>query len=169
MIIFGHRSIESFRRELSRNSQLRIACGLSKVKYKYCGERKHLVPSARVLTGFLNKLKKHKREIEKIKEKDIKFMYENLEGFREDCAVDGKYLDTYANQFHKSKAKKENNERADMMQQVHVKHILWRMEVRKMNGIMDLEHISSVSKIWVTKKSKVTPANNSEQTELDNM
>lgn len=38
-----------------------------------------------------------------------------------------------------------------------------------MNGIMDLEHISSVSKIWVTKKSKVTPANNSEQTELDNM
>ena len=30
MKIFGHRSVESFRRELSRNSQLRIACGLNK-------------------------------------------------------------------------------------------------------------------------------------------
>ena len=40
-------------------------------------------------------------------------MYENLEGFGEDCAVDGKYLDTYANQFHKSKAKKENDKRAE--------------------------------------------------------
>ena len=57
MKIFGHRSVESFRRELSRNSQLRIACGLSEGKYKYCGDRKHLVPPARVFTGFLNKLK----------------------------------------------------------------------------------------------------------------
>ena len=29
MKIYGHRSVESFRRELARNSQLRIACGLS--------------------------------------------------------------------------------------------------------------------------------------------
>ena len=57
MKIFGHRSVESFRRELGRNSQLRIACGLSEGKYKYCGDRKHLVPPARVFTGFLNKLK----------------------------------------------------------------------------------------------------------------
>ena len=35
MKIFGHRSVESFRKELSRNSQLRIACGLSEGKYKY--------------------------------------------------------------------------------------------------------------------------------------
>ena len=40
MKIFGHRSVESFRRELSRNSQLRIACGLSEGKYKYLRERK---------------------------------------------------------------------------------------------------------------------------------
>ena len=54
MKIYGHRSIESFRRELSRNSQLRIVCDLSEGKYKYCGERKHLVPPARVFTGILN-------------------------------------------------------------------------------------------------------------------
>ena len=35
MKIFGHRSVESFRRELNRNSQLRIACGLSEGEYKY--------------------------------------------------------------------------------------------------------------------------------------
>ena len=43
MKIFGHRSVESFRRELSRNSQLRIACGLSEGKYKYLRERKHQI------------------------------------------------------------------------------------------------------------------------------
>ena len=35
MKIFGHRSVESFRRELSRNSQLRIVCGLSEGEYKF--------------------------------------------------------------------------------------------------------------------------------------
>ena len=62
-------------------------CGLSEGKYKYCGDRKHLVPPARVFTGILNKLKKHKEDVEEIKEELIKFMYENLEGFGEDCAV----------------------------------------------------------------------------------
>ena len=77
MKIFGHRSIESFRRELNRNSQLRIVCGLSEWKFKYCGERKHLVPPARVFTGILNKLKKHKKEINEIFEELVKFMYQN--------------------------------------------------------------------------------------------
>ena len=66
MKIFGHRSVESFRRELSRNSQLRIACGLSEGKYKYLRERKHLILPARVFTGFLNKLKDCKTEIKEI-------------------------------------------------------------------------------------------------------
>ena len=65
MKIFGHRSVESFRRELNRNSQLRIVCGLSEGEYKYFRNRKHLVPPARVFTGFLKLLRKHKDEIEK--------------------------------------------------------------------------------------------------------
>lgn len=32
-------------------------------------------------------------------------MYENLEGFGEDCAIDGKYLDTYANQYKDNRCK----------------------------------------------------------------
>lgn len=170
MKIFGHRSIESFRRELSRNSQLRIACGLSEGKYKYCGERKHLVPPARVFTGFLNKLKKHEKEIEEIKEKDIKFMYENLEGFGEDCAVDGKYLDTYANQFHKSKAKKENDKRAEHEATSSCKTYYMKDGSRKNEWHYGFRaHIICDAKYGLPIKSKVTPANNSEQKELDNM
>ena len=36
-------------------------------------------------------------EIKNINEKLIKYMYENLEDFGKDCAIDGKFLDTYAN------------------------------------------------------------------------
>ena len=55
MKIFGHRSVESFRRELSRNSQLRIVCGLSEGKYRYLEDGRHLISPIRVFTGFLNK------------------------------------------------------------------------------------------------------------------
>lgn len=105
MKIFGHRSVESFRRKLSRNSQLRIACGLSEGKYKYCGEIKRLVPQARVFTGFLNKLKNCKEEIEEIFEELVKFMYENLQDFGENCAIDGKVIDTYAKPYEKEECK----------------------------------------------------------------
>ncbi len=167
MKIFGHRSIESFRRELSRNSQLRIVCGLSEGKYKYCRDRKHLVPPARVFTGFLNKLKRHKEELEKIKEELIKFMYENLEEFGEDCAVDGKFLDTYANQY-KDKRCKDNRAEHDATSSCKTYYIKdgskkneWHYGFRA--------HIICDAKYGLPIKSKVTPANNSEQTELDNM
>lgn len=167
MKIFGHRSIESFRRELSRNSQLRIACGLSEGKYKYCGDRKHLVPPARVFTGFLNKLKKHKKEIEKNKEELVKFMYENLEGFGEDCAVDGKYLDSYANPFRENRCKdnRAEHEATNSCKTYHMKDGTTKKEWHY--GFR--AHIICDAKYGLPIKSKVTPANNSEQTELDNM
>ncbi len=167
MKIFGHRSVESFRRELSRNSQLRIACGLSEGKYKYCGDRRHLVPPARVFTGFLNKLKGCKEEIEEIFEELVRFMYENLEGFGEDCAVDGKYLDTYANPFQKDRCK-DNRAEHDATNSCKTyemkdgsKKKEWHYGFRA--------HIICDAKYGLPIKSKVTPANNSEQTELDNM
>ena len=46
-------------------------------------------------------------EIKNINEKLVKYMYENLEDFGTDCAVDGKFLDTYANQYSKEKMEKE--------------------------------------------------------------
>ena len=170
MKIFGHRSVESFRRELARNSQLRIACGLSEGKYKYLGERRHLVPPARVFTGFLNKLKKHKNELDKIFEEDVKFMYENLEGFGEDCAVDGKYLDTYANQFHKSKTKKEDDERGEHDATSSCKTYYMKDGKTKKEWHYGFRaHIICDARYGLPIHYKVTPANNSEQVELDNM
>lgn len=170
MKIFGHRSVESFRRELARNSQLRIACGLSEGKYKYCGDRKHLVPPARVFTEFLKKLRKHKAEIDKINEELIKFMYEKLEGFGEECAVDGKYLDSYAKPFHKSKAKKENDERADREADSSCKTYYMKDGTAKKEWHYGYRgHIICDAKYGLPIHWKVTPASNSEQKELDNM
>lgn len=167
MKIFGHRSVESFRRELGRNSQLRIVCGLSEGKYKYMGDRKHLVPPARVFTGFLDKLKKHKKEINKIYEELVKFMYENLQGFGEDCAVDGKFLDTYANQFREDRSK---DNRAEHEATSSCKTYYMKDGSKKNEWHYGFRaHIICDVKYGLPIKSKVTPANKSEQTELDNM
>lgn len=167
MKIFGHRSVESFRRELSRNSQLRIVCGLSEGKYKYLGERKHLIPPARVFTGFLNKLKDCKTEIEEIFEELVKFMYENLEGFGEDCAIDGKFLDTYAS---KNNTNKCNDNRAEHEATFSCKTYEMKDGSKKQEWHYGFRaHIICDAKYGLPIKSKVTPANNSEQTELDNL
>ena len=167
MKIYGHRSVESFRRELSRNSQLRAACGLSEGRYKYLKDREHLVPPARVFTGIIKKLNKHKGEVDKIKEELIKFMYENLEGFGEDCAIDGKYIDSYGNQFYKNKTKdaRGEHEATNSCKTYYMKDGStkkeWHYGYRA--------HIICDAKYGLPIKSKVTPANNSEQKELDNM
>lgn len=108
MKIFGHRSVESFRRELSRNSQLRKVCGLKEEDYLYLGKRKTFIPEARVFTGFFKKLIKHKDKFDKIFEKDVQFMYDNLENFGAECALDGKLLDSYAKKENKNKPESEN-------------------------------------------------------------
>ena len=167
MKIYGHRSVESFRRELARNSQLRIACGLSEGKYKYFGERKHLIPPARVFTGFLNKLKKFQNKLDEIFEEDVKFMYENLEGFGEDAAVDGKYLDSYGNQNYKNKA---NDNRGEHEETNSCKTYYMKDGSTKKEWHYGFRaHIICDAKYGLPIKKKVTPANNSEQKELDNM
>lgn len=165
MKIFGHRNIESFRRELNRNSQLRRACGLSEGKFKYCNERKHLIPPARVFTGFLNKLKKHRKELDEIFEESVKYMYENLEGFGEECAVDGKYIDTYANQFSKNESK---DNRAEHDAKPSCKTYYMKDGSKKNEWHYGFRaHIICDANYGLPIKYKVTPANNSEQTQLD--
>ena len=166
MKIFGHRGVESIRRELSRNSQLRRMCGLSDGEYKYLGKRKHLVPPARVFTGFFKALKKHKSEIDKINEELIKFMYDELEDFGKDCAIDGKYLDSYANQFHKSKAQKEDDGRAEHEARSSCKTYYMKDGTTKKEWHYGFRaHILCDAKYGLPVKWRVTPANNSEQKE----
>lgn len=113
MKIFGHRSVESFRRELSRNKQLRIVCGLKEEDYLYLGNRKTFIPKARVFTGFFKKLVKYQKKLDKIFEKDVKYMYDNLENFGKDCALDGKLLDSYAKKENKKSSNKKKDYRRD--------------------------------------------------------
>lgn len=108
MKIFGHRSVESFRRELSRNSQLRKVCGLKDEDYLYTGKRKTLVPKARVFTNFLKSLTKYQKQLDHMFEEDVKFMYDNLDNFGKDCALDGKLLDSYAKNDNKKATNIEN-------------------------------------------------------------
>ena len=167
MKIFEHRGVESLRRELRRNSQLRTLCGFNEGEYKFLKKRKHLVPPARVYTGFIKSLKRHKKEIEKINEELVKFMYENLEDFGKDCAVDGKYLDSYGNQFYKNKA---NDNRGEHEATSSCKTYYMKDGTTKKEWHYGYRaHIICDAKYGLPIKSKVTPANNSEQVELDNM
>ena len=70
MKVFGHASVESFRRELSRNSQLRKICGLYDEASK-----KHLVPPSRVFSGFINLLCSEQEVISKIFERQVSQLY----------------------------------------------------------------------------------------------
>ena len=108
MKIFGHRSVESFRRELSRNSQLRKVCGLKDEDYLYLGKRKTLIPKARVFTNFFKSLVKCQKELESMFEEKVKYMYEHLEDYGKDCALDGKLLDSYAKRNNKKSTTDEN-------------------------------------------------------------
>jgi hypothetical protein len=91
MKIFGHRSVASFRRELSRNSQLRKICGLNDFAPK-----KHLVPPERVFTGFFKLLQQEQEELDGIFTAEVDTLYDMLSSFGKHLAGDGKYLDSYA-------------------------------------------------------------------------
>jgi len=91
MIVFCHKTVESFRRELSRNSQLRRKCGLSDY-----GNKKHLVPPSRVFSGFIKMLTEETEEIAEIFNVQVEELYELIPGFGKRLAGDGKYIDSYA-------------------------------------------------------------------------
>ena len=67
-VVFQHISIESLRRELSRNGQLRFMCG-------FYGTKKKAVPPEWVYTRFFKKLFEHEEEIEKIFVKLVDELY----------------------------------------------------------------------------------------------
>ena len=94
-------------------------------------------------------------------------MYENLEGFGEDCAVDGKFLDTYANQYKENRC---NDNRAEHEATSSCKTYQMKDGTTKKEWHYGFRaHIICDAKYGLPIKSIVTPANNSEQIELDNM
>ena len=96
MKVFGHKTVESLRRELARNSQLRKLCGLCDFKRK-----KHLVPPGRVFSKFLALLIEEQAELDIIFNTQVDELSEKLPEFGVNAAGDGKYLDSYANRANK--------------------------------------------------------------------
>ncbi|QQK80439.1 transposase [Salicibibacter cibi] len=89
-VVFEHTSIESLRRELSRNGQLRELCGLTVI-----------VPPAYVYTRFLKKLRAHESKVEAIFETMVEQLSELLPDFGKALAIDGKAVDSFAKGKHK--------------------------------------------------------------------
>jgi hypothetical protein len=91
MKVFQHRTIESFRRELGRNRQLRETCGLADSV-----RRKHLVPPSGVFSRFIRLLESEQAEVDGLFASLVGRLREELPDFGELLAGDGKCVDSYA-------------------------------------------------------------------------
>lgn len=98
-LVFEHDTIESLRRELSRNGQLRWLCGLEG----------NGVPPAYVYSRLMKKLLKYEKEIESMFESLVTQLSELLPDFGKSLAMDSKAISSFAN--HKNKKHKKDGRR----------------------------------------------------------
>jgi hypothetical protein len=89
-IVFQHGTVESLRRELKRNGELRYRCGFDPM----LGEA--AVPPEWVYTRFLKKLMRHEDLVREMFDVLVEKLTKELPGFGKRLAVDGKALATYA-------------------------------------------------------------------------
>jgi len=103
-VVFQHISVESLRRELSRNGQLRLMCGFYGINIKKRRNKKkvEIVPPAYVYTRFLKKLYEHEEEINKIFKNLVEELRELQPDFGKDLAIDGKAISSLSKRENKS-------------------------------------------------------------------
>lgn len=89
MIVFQHGSVESLRRELSRNGQLRGLCGFDHF-------RSDPVPSASAYTRFIVRLKKNIKEVHHMHETLVRLLQNELPDFGKVLGIDGKAISSRA-------------------------------------------------------------------------
>lgn len=108
LVIYQHDGVDSLRRELSRNAQLRQVCGFN------TATGAGAVPPSYVYSRFLRSLKRRMKEVEEIFEELVKQLCRELPEFGKKLAMDSKELHTYA-QPHKEQAerKKPDGRRED--------------------------------------------------------
>lgn len=87
-IVFGHSSIESLRRELGRNGELRQACGFDPLQ---CDKA---VPPASVYSRFIAKLYENRGLIDAMFHELLDSLAALLPDFGRDLAADGKAIQT---------------------------------------------------------------------------
>ena len=89
-IVYQHASIESLRRELMRNAQLRQLCGFDLLKGI------DAVPSSNAYTNFLKRLIDHADMIDSVFHELVDRLSELLEGFGHVLAIDSKAIKSRA-------------------------------------------------------------------------
>ena len=87
-IVYQHQSIESLRRELMRNAQLRQLCGFDLLKGMVA------VPSSNAYTNFLKLLLKHSVLIDELFYDLVEKLRQLLPGFGEVLAIDSKAINS---------------------------------------------------------------------------
>lgn len=90
MIVFQHGSVESLRRELARNGQLRGLCGFDHF-------RSDPVPSASAYTRFIIILKKNIEEVHCMIATLVRLLQNELPDFGKVLGIDGKAISSLAN------------------------------------------------------------------------
>lgn len=100
-VVYQHDSVESLRRELKRNGQLRDVCGFDVV----AGLR--AVPTPWAYSRFLGSVLRHVEEVEEIFDELVDRVSEELPDFGRFQSFDGKGIDSYA----KGKKRKEGKKR----------------------------------------------------------
>ena len=106
-VVFGHPSIESLRRELKRNAQLRKLCGFDPLKGVAA------VPPEWAYTRFLKSLMRHMGLMEEMFDSLVERVREALPGFGGSLAVDGKGIETHARARKKADVSHEPDGRRD--------------------------------------------------------
>lgn len=92
-VVYQHPTIESLRRELSRNGQLRFMCGF---------RNKRGVPKAHVYSRFLKNLYNNQKLIDAIFDQLVDEVQTLLPNFGKDLAIDGKAISSVATGYNKN-------------------------------------------------------------------
>jgi len=106
-VVFEHLSIESLRRELFRNSQLRSLCGFDVFQGAAA------VPPAWAYTRFLSNLIRHQKVIDEMFDTLVRTVAELIPDFGKVLALDGKQLNSYGKAVTDEKAREEGDGRRE--------------------------------------------------------
>lgn len=178
--IFNHGSIASLIRELNRNSQLRLICGFQPhfytQKIKKNGKLEErtgykLAPTAAAYSNFMKNLKKCREEWMGIFDSLVEYMYDNLDGFGNILAADGKAIQSFATKISSNKKSGARGEKdADWSQKTYSStkpdgEVI--VKTKKWFGFR--LHLIADADYELPVDFRVTKASNSEVKELENM
>ena len=168
--VFNHRSVNELLRELSRNSQLRQICGFKPVFFKQeNGTYKiEIVPSESAYSRFLANLIQCEVELKEAFNELVDYMYDNLDGFGEDLAGDGKAIQSYATKNGKRAKDKRGDNEADWAVKKYTESTNNKGEkvIKKTSWFGYRLHLIVDARYELPVAYKVTKASNSEKKEI---